>query len=174
VAPDLRERTLVVSGVSKTYAMTGWRIGYAAGPLELVQAMKRIQDQSTSNATSFAQRGALAALEGPSTEPDRMRLEFDRRRRRMMELLRDIPGVTCAEPEGAFYAFPGIHALLTALPEPTSAHFCDLLLDRGVAAVPGEPFGAPGHIRLSFAVSLPELEKGLARLSAFAAELRPR
>jgi aspartate aminotransferase len=172
VAPDLRDRTLVVSGVSKTYAMTGWRIGYAAGPLDLVQAMKRIQDQSTSNATSFAQRGALAALEGPSDELDRMRLEFDRRRHRMMELLRAIPGVTCAEPEGAFYAFPGIHALLPSLAEPTSAHFCDLLLERGVAAVPGEPFGAPGHIRLSFAVALPELEKGLARLSAFAAELR--
>jgi aspartate aminotransferase len=172
VAPDLRERTLVVSGVSKTYSMTGWRIGYAAGPRELVQVMKRIQDQSTSNATSFAQRGALAALEGPNDGPELMRQEFDRRRRRMMSLLREIPGITCAEPEGAFYTFPGVHSLLPQLEEATSSRFCDLLLDRGVAAVPGECFGAPGHIRLSFAVALPELEKGLARLAAFAEELR--
>lgn len=176
VAPGLRERTVLVNGVSKTFAMTGWRIGYAAGPVEIMAAMGRIQDQSTSCPTSFAQWGAVAALDGSGEEPERMRLEFDRRRRRMVALLREIPGVACVEPLGAFYAFPSIVQLLSRAYRgervETDVRFCQILLDRGVAAVPGEPFGAPGHVRLSFALGMEELEKGISRLAAFAAELR--
>ncbi|MHB8419451.1 MAG: pyridoxal phosphate-dependent aminotransferase [Myxococcales bacterium] len=174
-APSLRERTVIVNGVSKTFAMTGWRIGWAAGPAELIAAMGRIQDQTTSGPTTFAQWGALAALTGPSDEVERMRGEFDRRRRRLLALLHAIPGVSCVEPAGAFYAFPNVEALLRKKlgggPVGTDGRLCELLLERGVAAVPGAPFGAPGHLRLSFALSLEELEKGVARIAALAAEL---
>jgi aspartate aminotransferase len=104
-APDLGPRTVLVNGCSKTYAMTGWRIGYAAGPATLIGAMTRIQDQSTSNPTSIAQRAAVAALKGPRQTVDEMRTEFDRRRKRMVELLNGIDGIRCPEPHGAFYAF---------------------------------------------------------------------
>ncbi len=176
LAPKLRERTVVVNGVSKTFAMTGWRIGYAAGPGEVISAMGRIQDQTTSNPTSFAQWGALAALSGPPDDVYRMRSEFDRRRQRLMELLREIPGLTCVEPVGAFYAFPNIEALLRRRYHEevigTDDRFCEILLDRGVAAVPGRPFGAPGHLRLSFALSLEDIEKGVGRISQLVSELQ--
>jgi len=175
--PALRDRTVIVSGVSKTFAMTGWRVGYAAGPAELIAAMGRIQDQTTSGPTTFAQWGALAALAGPPDDVERMRVEFDRRRRRLLELVRAIPGVSCVEPTGAFYAFPNIEPLLRRRlddrPVGTDTRFCEILLERGVAAVPGEPFGAPGHLRLSFALSLEEMEKGVARIARLAADLSP-
>ncbi|MHB1845747.1 MAG: pyridoxal phosphate-dependent aminotransferase [Deltaproteobacteria bacterium] len=178
VAPALAERTVLVNGFSKTFAMTGWRMGYAAGPKELIAAMGRIQDQSTSNATSFVQKGALAALQGGAEGRailEGMRGEFDRRRRRMVSLLREIPGVRCVEPLGAFYAFPNVEGLLGKRLEGrligTDGELCSALLDRGVAAVPGSPFGAPGHVRLSFALALSDIEKGLARISKLAAEL---
>ncbi len=176
--PALAERTVVVNGFSKTYAMTGWRIGYAAGPRELVAAMGRIQDQSTSNPTSFAQKGALAALLGGAEGRavlERMRTEFDRRRRRMLSLLREIPGVSCVEPLGAFYAFPNVEGLLGRRLEgrilATAVDLCQALLSRGVAAVPGEPFGAPGHLRLSFALGMADLEKGVGRIARLGRDL---
>jgi aspartate aminotransferase len=175
LTPALRARTVVINGVSKTFAMTGWRIGYAAGPSEVIAAMGRIQDQTTSNPTSFAQWGALAALSGPPDDVERMRVEFDRRRVRLMELLRAIPGVSCVEPAGAFYAFPNIQPLLARRWRGEAIgsddRFCEVLLDRGVAAVPGRPFGAPGHLRLSFALSLEDIEKGVGRIAKLAAEL---
>ncbi len=168
---------MIVNGVSKTFAMTGWRIGWAVGPGELVAAMGRIQDQTTSNPTSFAQWGALAAIAGPPDDVERMRAEFDRRRRRLVELLRAIPGISCVEPMGAFYAFPNVEELLQRrlgdVRVGSDVRFCELLLERGVAAVPGEPFGAPGHLRLSFALSLEDMEKGVARIAKLAAELAP-
>jgi aspartate aminotransferase len=157
--------------------MTGWRIGYAAGPSEVIAAMGRIQDQTTSNPTSFAQWGALAALSGPPDDVYRMRTEFDRRRLRLMELLRAIPGLSCVEPVGAFYAFPNIEPLLRRRYRDqvigSDDRFCEILLDRGVAAVPGRPFGAPGHLRLSFALSLEDIEKGVGRISQLVSELQP-
>jgi aspartate aminotransferase len=175
--PALHDRTVIVSGVSKTFAMTGWRVGYAAGPGELIAAMGRIQDQTTSGPTTFAQWGALAALAGPPDDVERMRVEFDRRRKRLVGLVRAIPGVSCVEPAGAFYAFPNIEALLRRRlgdrPVGTDSRFCEILLDRGVAAVPGEPFGSPGHLRLSFALSFEEMEKGVARIARLASELLP-
>jgi aspartate aminotransferase len=177
LAPALRARTVVINGVSKTFAMTGWRIGYAAGPSEVIAAMGRLQDQITSNPTSFAQWGALAALSGPPDDVYRMRTEFDRRRLRLMELLRAIPGLSCVEPAGAFYAFPNIAPLLARRHHGevigTDDRFCEILLDRGVAAVPGRPFGAPGHLRLSFALATADIEKGVARIAKLAAELQP-
>ncbi len=175
VAPALRDRTVVVSGVSKTYAMTGWRIGYAAGPAEIIAAMGRIQDQTTSGPTTFAQWGALAALSADPDDVEPMRAEFDRRRRRMLELLAAIPGITCVPPEGAFYTFPNVGRLLGkryggSFVE-SSVGLCDVLLERGVAAVPGEPFGAPGYLRLSFALGSADMEKGLARIAKLVADL---
>jgi len=184
VAPDLKERVVLVSGFSKTFAMTGWRIGYALGPKEIIAAMQKVQDQSTSCATSFAQSGALAAMTAPREEVDavvaRMHAEFDRRRSRMVELLRAIPGFTLVEPLGAFYALPSIEALLgRRLPTPDGEQtvtdgesFCKLLLARGVAVIPGEPFGAPNHIRFSFALGMPDLERGIERVARMVAELR--
>ena len=170
------DRTVVINGVSKTFAMTGWRIGYAAGPTEVIAAMSRIQDQTTSNPTSFAQWGALAALSGPPDDVYRMRAEFDRRRLRLIELLRDIPGLSCVEPAGAFYAFPNIEPLLQRRHHDevigTDDRFCEILLDRGVAAVPGRPFGAPGHLRLSFALALEDIEKGVGRIAQVVSELQ--
>jgi aspartate aminotransferase len=184
VAPELKERVVLVSGFSKTFSMTGWRIGYALGPQEIVAAMQKVQDQSTSSATSFVQSGALAALTGPRDEVEvpveAMRGEFDRRRIRMVELLRAIPGLSLVEPRGAFYALPSIQGLIgrrlaTAQGEQTvtsGESFCRLLLGRGVAAIPGEPFGAPNHVRFSFALGMKDLERGLQRVAEMVSALR--
>ncbi len=183
VAPDLKDRVVLVSGFSKTFSMTGWRVGYALGPKPIIAAMQKVQDQSTSCATSFAQCGALAALTAPRAEVDavvgRMHAEFERRRSRMVELLRAIPGLSLVEPRGAFYALPSIEALIgrklaTSDGEQTvtsGESFCKLLLSRGVAAIPGEPFGAPNHIRFSFALAMKDLERGIERVARMVAEL---
>jgi aspartate aminotransferase len=168
--PEVAARTVIINGVSKAYAMTGWRIGYAAGPKELLTAMANIQSQSTSNPCSISQKAAVAALKlgGPLTA--KMVAEFDRRRHVMIERLNKIPGVACRMPSGAFYAFPNIRGILGRrgpLGPLTSPHDLAnyLLKDAHVAVVPGEPFGSREHIRLSYATGMETIEKGLDRLT---------
>ncbi|MBS3800278.1 MAG: pyridoxal phosphate-dependent aminotransferase [Thioalkalivibrio sp.] len=170
VAPDLLERTVVLNGVSKAYAMTGWRIGYAAGPKNLIAAMKKIQSQSTSNPTSIAQAAAQAALEGDQGCVVAMCSAFAERARRVVEGLNAIDGIDCRMPDGTFYCFPRMTDLMKAAGIETDVAFARQLLDEvGVALVPGSAFGAPGHVRISFATSIEQLDKALERLRQFAA-----
>jgi aspartate aminotransferase len=178
VGPELAARTILVDGVSKTYAMTGWRIGYAAGPAPIIKAMSKIQGQSTSNATHVAQVAALAALTGPQDCVETMRRAFDERRQVMVELLRAIPGVSCREPKGAFYAFPDVSAFTgraTASGQVIAddVALCDWLLEAAkVAVVPGSGFGAPGHVRLSYACSMQDIREGVRRMHEALVSLR--
>jgi len=172
VAPQLASRTLVVNGLSKAFAMTGWRLGYAAGPKALIAAMQMIQDQSTSNASSIGQRAAVAALRGPKDTIEVMAREFLARRDLFVAGLKALPGVRIRPPDGAFYVFPSFHGLLgkrhRGKPLEGSVQISQVLLDDYcLAAVPGEPFGGEGHLRLSFAASRETIEKGLARLRDF-------
>jgi aspartate aminotransferase len=170
LSPEVAAQTVIVNGVSKAYAMTGWRIGYAAGPKDLLTAMANIQSQSTSNPCSISQKAAVAALRlgGPFTE--KMVTEFDRRRKVMVDRLNGISGVTCRMPGGAFYAFPNIggvlgrrgsHGLIDS-PHKLAQY---LLNDAHVAVVPGEPFGSQHHIRLSYATSMDAIERGTDRIA---------
>lgn len=170
LSPEVAAQTVVINGVSKAYAMTGWRIGYAAGPKDLLTAMANIQSQSTSNPCSISQKAAVAALKlgGPFTE--NMIVEFDRRRKYMVDRLNGLPGVTCRMPRGAFYAFPNIGGVLgrngptgaVTSPQELANH---LLKEAHVAVVPGEPFGSRQHIRLSYATSMEAIQRGLDRLA---------
>ena len=176
VAPDLRDRIVLVNGVSKSYAMTGWRLGWAAGPPDVIAAMQRIQGQSTSGATSFAQLGAVAALTGDQKVVADFLAEFDKRRKHMVARLNDIEGISCAMPGGAFYAFPDVRGVLARRLQGEvigdTARLCELLLDEvAVAAVPGAPFGAEGFLRMSFATSMAEIDRGLDRLVDFVSRL---
>jgi aspartate aminotransferase len=171
VAPSLAARTLLVDGVSKTYAMTGWRIGFCAGPRDLIEAMEALQSQSTTNPAAVSQAAALAALTGPQETVETMRLEFDRRRKVMVERLRAIPGVRLSEPHGAFYCFPDLSAFLGGEVKDDLALAARLLERHLVAIVPGAGFLAPGFARLSYATSMAQIEKGLDRLAAGLAEL---
>jgi aspartate aminotransferase len=177
LSPKMAELTVVVDGFSKAYSMTGWRLGYTCGPKPLIDAMNMLQGQSTSNVTSITQAAGLAALEGTQQPVEDMRLEFDKRRARIVELLRAIPGVTCYDPEGAFYAFPSFAAYVGKTTKDgkvikDDVTLCDYLLDVGkVAVVPGSGFGAPGHVRLSYATSMTAIESGLARIAATLAAL---
>ena len=170
LSEKMRELTVVVDGFSKTYSMTGWRLGYAAGPRALVDAMSTLQGLSTSNVTSIAQAAAIAALDGPQECVEEMRREFDERRRVMVARLRKIPGVSCYDPQGAFYAFPDLSAYVGKRPKGGSpleddVALCDYLLDVGkIAVVPGSGFGAPGFVRLSYATSMANIQKGLDRM----------
>ena len=169
LCPGLKDRTLIVNGVSKTYAMTGWRIGYTLGPSDVIAAAAKIQSQSTSNPTSIAQAAALEAIRGPQETVGEMVREFGRRRDAIVEELNAIPGVTCRKPEGAFYVFPNISGLLGKTGRGKKlASPCDvadyLLEDAKIAAVPGEDFGSHEHIRFSYATSLDDIEKGMARM----------
>jgi len=171
IGPEIAARTILIDGASKTYAMTGWRIGYTAGPLPLIKAMAKIQGQSTSNPTHVAQLAALAALTGPQQCVADMRKAFDERRIAIVKLLRAIPGVKCVEPKGAFYAFPDVSAYVgKKSPQGTvladDVQLCDWLVDHGkVAVVPGSGFGAPGFVRLSYACSMQDIENGVDRLA---------
>lgn len=170
VAPDLAERTLVVGGVSKSHAMTGLRIGWATGPSELIRAMSRIQGQSTSNPSAPSQHAALAALTGDQSHGDAMLEAFTRRRRLTCDGLRAIPRVELFEPLGAFYAMPGFEAFAgRALPGGQTVENATmlseyLLNDAGVVTVPGAPFGAPHHLRLSYACSDDDITRALSRM----------
>lgn len=178
VSPEVAKRTILVDGVSKTYAMTGWRIGYTAGPLTLIKAMAKIQGQSTSNPTHISQIATLAALTGPQDCVATMRKAFDERRLEMVKLLRAIPGVSCREPKGAFYAFPDVSAYLgKRSPEGSilddDVQLCDWLVEVGkVAVVPGSGFGAPGFVRLSYACSMANIQDGVGRLAKALATLK--
>jgi aspartate aminotransferase len=176
VSAAARARTLVVQTCSKAYAMTGWRIGYAAGPREVVRAMADFQSQCTSNPATVSQWAAVEALAGPQDDVAKMVGEFDRRRRVIVEELNRIPGVRCAMPQGAFYAFPDVSGLFgrrwgdRALR--TSADVTAFLLERArVAVVPGADFGSDRHVRLSYATSLDTIREGLSRIEAACAEL---
>ena len=163
---------VTVNGVSKTYAMTGWRIGYAGGPVEVIRAAARLQSNMTSAPNSIAQKAALEALTGQQDSVAEMRRAFDERRKLVVEGLNALPGIRCTMPQGAFYAFPDCRELLgksyAGRRVETSAELADALADQvQMVVVPGEPFGAPGFLRISYATSAAELEKGLARLRQF-------
>ncbi|MGH9024313.1 MAG: pyridoxal phosphate-dependent aminotransferase [Acidimicrobiia bacterium] len=167
---EMRDRCLVVSGVSKTYAMTGWRVGWMIGPRDVVAAATDLQSHSTSNVANVSQAAALAALRGGLGPVEEMRQAYSRRRKGMLALLRTMPGVTCVEPEGAFYAFPSFQGVLGRQiggRRPTSTlELAEALLEETrVAVVPGEAFGAPGYLRLSFALADEDMEEGLSRIA---------
>ena len=181
LSQDLADRTILVDGVSKSYAMTGWRIGYTsttAALAPLIKAMSKIQGQSTSNPTHIAQVATLAALTGSQDCVEQMRRAFDERRIEIVKLLRAIPGVSCREPKGAFYAFPNVSAFVGKnTPDgkvlATDVELCDWLLDTAkVAVVPGSGFGAPGHVRLSYACAMDNIKKGVGRMHEALVTLR--
>jgi aspartate aminotransferase len=169
LSEDAYNRTLTVNGLSKAFAMTGWRLGYTAGPIEVIKAMGRLQSHMTSNAVTFAQDAAITAINDNSDVVEKMRIEFEKRGEYMVQRLNAIEGVTCHQPTGAFYCFPDVSshfgrniggAQITG-----SMDFAKALLEQAnVALVPGEPFGCSDNVRLSFACSLQEIEKGLDRI----------
>jgi aspartate aminotransferase len=169
--PELYPRTVTINGVSKSYAMTGWRIGYCGGPKELIQAMSTIQGQSTSNPSSISQKAALAALTGDQACVGTMNAAFKERRDFVVRALNALPGVSCLPGAGTFYAFAEVSRAMAALGCRDDNEFAELLLnDAGVAVVPGSGFGAPNHMRLSFACSMETLEKALTRIGRLLVE----
>jgi aspartate aminotransferase len=165
--PALQDRTIIVNGVSKTYAMTGWRIGYSLGPADVIAAAGKIQSQSTSNATSIAQAAALEAIRGPQDEIAKMVGEFQKRRNVIVDRLNTIVGVRCLKPKGAFYVFPDFASFIGKTADGKKLRSaCDiaqyLLQAAKIAVVPGEDFGSERHIRLSYATSLEDIERGCA------------
>jgi aspartate aminotransferase len=167
--PDLADRCIVVNGVAKTYAMTGWRVGWLIGPQDVVKAATNLQSHLTSNVSNVSQRAAIAALEGDLAAVATMREAFDRRRQTMVRLLNEIPGVDCPEPTGAFYAYPSVKGVLgkevAGRTPQTSAELAEVILDEAeVAVVPGEAFGAPGYLRLSYALGDDDLVEGVGRI----------
>ncbi|HWG93499.1 MAG TPA: pyridoxal phosphate-dependent aminotransferase [Mycobacteriales bacterium] len=173
--PELADTCVVVNGVAKTYAMTGWRVGWLLGPADVVKAATNLQSHATSNVANVSQVAALEAVRGDLTAVARMREAFDRRRQTMVRMLNEVPGVTCPEPQGAFYAYPSVKGLLgkrlRGRTPTTSAELAELVLEEaGVAVVPGEAFGTPGYFRLSYALGDDDLERGVARMGALLAE----
>ena len=174
--PRIKELTILVNGVSKTYSMTGWRIGYAAGPKEIIQAMSNLQSHSTSNPTSVSQVAAIAALQSSQREVRRMVDEFQRRRDHIVKRLNRIPGISCLKPPGAFYAFPDISRIIGKSYNGKiirdSISLAQLLLyEAKVAVVPGAAFGADEHLRFSYATSMENIDKGLDRVEEFVKKL---
>lgn len=168
--PEVRDRCVVVNGVSKTYAMTGWRVGWLVGPPEFVEAATNLQSHTTSNVANVSQRAALAALGGDLGAVAEMRAAFDRRRRTMHRMLLECQGVTCLEPEGAFYAFPSVQGLIgrrvSGRLVSDTLELAEVAIDEAkVAVVPGEAFGAPGYLRLSYALGDDALVEGVTRLA---------
>jgi len=169
LCPFLADNTVVVNGVAKTYAMTGWRVGWMIGPTDLVKAATNLQSHATSNVANVSQRAAIAALEGDLSAVEEMKTAFDRRRRTIVSMLNEIDGVTCPTPHGAFYAYPSVKGLLGREHDgrtlSTSAELAEYILDRAeVAVVPGEAFGSPGYLRLSYALGDDDLVEGITRL----------
>ncbi len=170
VVPELAERCVVVNGVAKTYAMTGWRVGWMIGPKDVIDAATNLQSHATSNVSNVAQMAALAAVSGGLDDVARFKEAFDRRRRRIHGMLNEIPGVTCVEPEGAFYAFPSFAGVLgreiRGRRPSSTLELADLLLDEvRVAIVPGEAFGSPGYARMSYALGDADLVDGVERIA---------
>jgi len=177
VVPELADRTLVLNGVAKTYAMTGWRVGWLIGPRDVVRAGTNLQSHLTSNVADVSQRAAVAALEGSLDAVAHMREAFDRRRRTMVEMLSAIDGVECPTPRGAFYAYPSVKALMgrtiRGRVPTTSAELATLLLEEAeVAVVPGEAFGPTGYLRLSYALGDDDLVEGVTRIQRVLGEAR--
>jgi len=168
ICPDLYERTIVLNGVSKAYAMTGWRIGYCAGPEALISAMDTVQSQSTSNPCSISQAAAIAALTGDQSCMQPMIDAFKERHDYLVNALNDIDGVNCLRSDGTFYAFPNVEGLIKTTKGVTSdLELTEHLTEKhGLALVPGSAFGADGHLRLSYATSMDNLEKAVERLRA--------
>ncbi len=166
--PELYDRTMVLNGVSKAYSMTGWRIGYAAGPVSLIGAMRKIQSQSTSNPTSISQVAAVAAISGEQDCIENMLVEFKKRHDYVVDELNSIEGIECIKSDGTFYVFPNVEKLITKLEGiENDLDFAEYLIEKsGVALVPGSAFGCPGHIRISIATSMENLENALARIRA--------
>ena len=176
-APETAGTCVVLNGVAKTYAMTGWRVGWMIGPTDVIKAASNLQSHATSNVNNVAQAAALAAVSGDLSAVAVMREAFDRRRLTMTRMLNEIPGVICPEPQGAFYCYPSVKGLLgkeiAGRRAQTSAELADLVLDEAeVAVVPGEAFGTPGYFRLSCALGDAELEEGVARMAKLFAGAR--
>ena len=168
--PELADRCIVVNGVAKTYAMTGWRVGWMIGPADMVKAATNLQSHSTSNVCNVAQAAALAAVSGDLAVVEQMRAAFDRRRKAIVAGLNEIPGVVCPEPEGAFYAYPSVKGVLGRdiggrVPT-TTTELAEIILDQvEVAVVPGEAFGTPGYLRLSYALGDEDIAEGVGRIA---------
>ena len=173
--PGLADTCVILNGVAKTYAMTGWRVGWMIGPADLIKAATNLQSHSTSNVANVSQRAAIAALEGGLGCVEEMREAFARRAILIHGLLNDIPGVTCMVPQGAFYAFPSMEGLLGrnfgGVTPTTTSELCEVILDQAkVALVPGEAFDAPGYVRISFAVSDADITEGIGRIAELVAK----
>ncbi|MBE3000389.1 pyridoxal phosphate-dependent aminotransferase [Nocardiopsis sp. HNM0947] len=175
--PQIADRTLVVNGVAKTYAMTGWRVGWIIGPKDVIKAASNLQSHATSNVANVSQAAAIAAVAGDLTAVEKMRESFDRRRRTIVQMLNEIDGVVCPEPQGAFYAYPSVKGVLgksvrSRTPQ-TSTELAELILEEAeVAVVPGEAFGTPGYLRLSYALSDEDLTEGVSRIQKLLAEAK--
>jgi aspartate aminotransferase len=174
LVPDLADRCVVVNGVAKTYAMTGWRVGWMIAPADVTKAATNLQSHATSNVANVSQVAALAAVSGNLDAVDQMKVAFDRRRLLIVDLLNSIPGITCPEPEGAFYAYPSVKGLMGrtfgGTTVTSSSELAGAILDQvEVAVVPGEAFGTPGYLRLSYATSDEKITQGLDRIKAFVA-----
>jgi aspartate aminotransferase len=170
VAPELADRCVVLNGVAKTYAMTGWRVGWMIGPADVIKAATNLQSHATSNVCNVAQAAALAAVSGDLAAAETMRMAFDRRRQLMTAMLNEVPGVVCPLPEGAFYCYPSVRGILgkelAGRRPASSAELAELLLDEAdVAVVPGEAFGTDGYFRMSCALGDADLEEGLTRMA---------
>jgi aspartate aminotransferase len=177
VVPELRDKCVVVNGVAKTYAMTGWRVGWIIGPKDVVKAATNLQSHATSNVSNVAQVAAVAAVSGDLDAVAEMRTAFDRRRRTIVRMLNEIQGVVCPEPEGAFYAYPSVKGLLgkeiRGKRPATSVELSELILEEAeVAVVPGEAFGTPGYLRLSYALGDEDLAEGVSRMQKLLGEAR--
>ncbi|MFG2139324.1 pyridoxal phosphate-dependent aminotransferase [Streptomyces sp. NPDC048650] len=177
VVPELRDKCIVVNGVAKTYAMTGWRVGWAIGPKDVIKAAANLQSHATSNVSNVAQAAAIAAVTGDLAAVEEMKVAFDRRRRKIVQMLNEIDGVLCPEPEGAFYAYPSVKDLLgkeiRGKRPQTSVELAELILEQAeVAVVPGEAFGTPGYLRLSYALGDEDLVEGVSRVQKLLAEAK--
>jgi len=175
--PELADTCVVLNGVAKTYAMTGWRVGWLIGPKDIVKAATNLQSHATSNVANVSQRAAIAALEGDLSAVEMMRTAFDRRRRTMVGMLNEIDGVVCPVPTGAFYVYPSVHGVLgrtiRGRTPATSAQLAELILEEAeVAVVPGEAFGPSGYLRLSYALGDDDLAEGVGRIQRLLAEAR--
>lgn len=175
--PELREKCIIVNGVAKTYAMTGWRVGWAIGPKDVIKAATNLQSHATSNVSNVAQAAAIAAVSGDLTAVEEMKVAFDRRRKTIVRMLNEIDGVLCPEPEGAFYAYPSVKELLgreiRGKRPQTSVELAELILEEAeVAVVPGEAFGTPGYLRLSYALGDEDLVEGVSRIQKLLAEAK--
>ena len=175
--PELADQTIILNGVAKTYAMTGWRVGWLIGPNDVVKAASNLQSHATSNVCNVAQRAALAAVSGDLSAANEMKTAFDRRRQTIVRMLNEIDGVLCPEPKGAFYAYPSVKGLigkeLRGVKIESSAQLASVVLDEAeVAVVPGEAFGTPGYLRLSYALGDEDLVEGISRLQQLLAEAK--